>query len=115
MYSKYIFYNPRTSKPISNIRKSLSKLSSQFEWDIYPESLRKSFANICDQSTIPRKHYYQLLGIRESYIPHADSSIEQEQIMELRRSLATVQDNINRMCPMMVPGQYEKISDLLFQ
>ena len=42
-------------------------------------------------------------------------SIEQEQIMELRRSLATVQDNINRMCPMMVPGQYEKISDLLFQ
>ena len=114
-YSEYIFYNPRTRKPISNIRKSLSKLSSQFEWDIYPESLRKSFANICDQSTIPRKHYYQLLGIRESYIPHADSSIEQEQIMELRRSLVTVQDNINRMCPMMVPGQYEKISDLLFQ
>lgn len=115
LYNEYVFYNPRTNKPITNIRKSLSKLSSHFEWDIYPESLRKSFANICDQSTIPRKHYYQLLGIRESYIPHADSAIENDQIMELRRSLATVQDNINKMCPMMVPGQYERISDLLFK
>ncbi|HJL92764.1 MAG TPA: tyrosine-type recombinase/integrase, partial [Woeseiaceae bacterium] len=61
LYNEYVFYNPLTNKPISNIRKSLSKLSSHFEWDIYPESLRKSFANICDQSTIPRKHYYQLL------------------------------------------------------
>lgn len=115
LYNEYVFYNPRTNKPITNIRKSLSKLSSHFEWDIYPESLRKSFANICDQSTIPRKHYYQLLGIRESYIPHADSAIENDQIMELRRSLAAVQDNINKMCPMMVPGQYERISDLLFK
>ena len=115
LYNEYVFYNPMTNKPISNIRKSLSKLSSHFEWDIYPESLRKSFANICDQSTIPRKHYYQLLGIRESYIPHADSAIENDQIMELRRSLAVVQDNINKMCPMMVPGQYERMSDLLFQ
>ena len=115
LYNEYVFYNPRTNKPITNIRKSLSKLSSHFEWDIYPESLRKSFANICDQSTIPRKHYYQLLGIRESYIPHADSAIENDQIMELRRSLAVVQDNINKMCPMMVPGQYERISDLLFK
>ena len=115
LYNEYVFYNPLTNKPISNIRKSLSKLSSHFEWDIYPESLRKSFANICDQSTIPRKHYYQLLGIRESYIPHADSSIENDQIMELKRSLVAVQDNINKMCPMMVPGQYERMSDLLFQ
>ena len=115
LYNEYVFYNPRTNKPITNIRKSLSKLSSHFEWDIYPESLRKSFANICDQSTIPRKHYYQLLGIRESYIPHADSAIENDQIMELKRSLAAVQDNINKMCPMMVPGQYERISDLLFK
>ena len=115
LYNEYVFYNPLTNKPISNIRKSLSKLSSHFEWDIYPESLRKSFANICDQSTIPRKHYYQLLGIRESYIPHADSSIEKDQIMELKKSLAAVQVNINKMCPMMVPGQYEKMSDLLFQ
>ena len=113
-FNEHVFYNPRTNKPISNIRKSLSKLSSEFEWNIYPESLRKSFANICDQSSIPRKHYYQLLGIRESYIPHADSTIENDQIMELKKSLVNVQDKINKMCPMTVPGKYESISDLLF-
>ncbi len=113
--SDFIFYNPKTNKPISNLRKSLSKLSSSFEWNIYPESIRKSFSNMCDQSSIPRKHYYQLLGIRESYIPHADNTIEYEQIQKLRESLTTVQDNINKLCPMIVPGKYDRISDIIFQ
>ena len=107
-------YNPKTGKPITNLRRSLVKLSSSIEWEVHPESIRKSFANICDNVSIPRKHYYQLLGIRESYIPHTDSSLENEQIDNLRLSLIKVQDKINGMCPMIVPGKYDRISDLIF-
>ena len=112
--SEYVFYNPKTGKPITNLRKSLVKLSSTIEWEVHPESIRKSFANICDNVSIPRKHYYQLLGIRECYIPHTDSSLENEQIDSLRLSLIKVQDKINGMCPMIVPGKYDRISDLIF-
>ena len=112
--SDYIFYNPRTKKPITNLRKSFSKISSSFEWNVYPESIRKSFANICDQVAIPRKHYYQLLGIRESYVPHSDGILEHEQIKNLRDSLSCVQDEINNKCPLIVPGRYSRISDILY-
>lgn len=111
--SEYVFYNPQTKRPISNLRKSLNKISSSFDWNVYPESIRKSFANICDQVGIPRKHYYQLLGIRESYVPHSDTMLEYEQIKNLRHSLSSVQDEINKKCPLIVPGQYNRISDLI--
>ena len=110
----YIFYNPVTKKPITNLRKSFIKISSSFDWNLYPEAIRKSFANICDQVAIPRKHYYQLLGIRESYIPHSDGKLEHEQINRLRDSLRCVQDEINNKCPLIVPGRYNRISDLLY-
>ena len=110
----YLFYNEKTYKPISNLRKALTKLSIGFDWEVYPEAIRKSFANICDQSLIPRIHYYQLLGIRESYVPHSDNRMEQTQIEELRMSLEIVQKKIDSLCPLIVPGRYNSISDILF-
>ena len=112
--SDYVFYNPKTKRPITNLRKSLIKISSSFDWNIYPESIRKSFANICDQVSMPRKHYYQLLGIRESYVPHTDGTLEHEQIKNLRHSLSAAQDVINKKCPLIVPGKYNRISDLIY-
>ena len=55
-----------------------------------------------------------LLGIRESYIPHSDGKLEHEQIDNLRDSLILVQDEINNKCPLIVPGRYNRISDLLY-
>ena len=112
--SDYVFYNPKTKRPITNLRKSLIKISSSFDWNIYPESIRKSFANICDQVSMPRKHYYQLLGIRESYVPHTDGTLEHEQINNLRHSLSAAQDVINKKCPLIVPGKYNRIADLIY-
>ena len=50
----YIFYNPVTKKPITNLRKSFIKISSSFDWNLYPEAIRKSFANIIYNQTIIR-------------------------------------------------------------
>ena len=46
--------------------------------------------------------------------PHSDGKLEHEQINKLRDSLRCVQDEINNKCPLIVPGRYNRISDLLF-
>ena len=42
----YIFFNKKTNKPIENLRKSFIKYSKELDWVVYPEAIRKTFANI---------------------------------------------------------------------
>ena len=65
--NEFLFFNKKTKKPIENLRKSFTKYSKDLDWVVYPEALRKTFANICDRSNIPRTHFYQLLGLKKAY------------------------------------------------
>ena len=112
--NEYLFFNINTGKPINNLRKTLVKYSNDLDWIVYPEAIRKTFAKVCDYSSIPREHFYQLLGIKKAYNPYQSHPDNKDDINQLKKSLITVQDNIDKAAPMLIPGQLTKISDFIF-
>ena len=110
----YIFFNKKTNKPIENLRKSLIKYSKDLDWVVYPEAIRKTFANICDRTNIPRSHFYQLLGLKKAYNPYETNLDAIDNISQLKKSLELVQDEIDKLAPMLIPGQMTKIKDFLY-
>ncbi len=112
--NEYLFFNIKTGKPINNLRKTFVKYSKDLEWTVYPEAIRKTFAKICDYSSIPREHFYQLLGIKKAYNPYQSYPDNKDDINRLKKSLINVQANIDKAAPMLIPGQLTKISDFIF-
>jgi len=112
--NEYLFFNIKTGKPINNLRKTLVKYSKDLEWIVYPEAIRKTFAKVCDYSSIPREHFYQLLGLKKAYNPYQSYPDNKDDINQLKKSLITVQNNIDKTAPMLIPGQLNKISDFIF-
>jgi len=111
--NEYLFFNIKTGKPINNLRKTLVKYSKDLEWVVYPEAIRKTFAKVCDYSSIPREHFYQLLGIKKAYNPYQSYPDNRDDINQLKRSLINVQENIDKAAPMLIPGQLTKITDFI--
>ena len=112
--NEFLFFNKKTKKPIENLRKSFTKYSKDLDWVVYPEALRKTFANICDRSNIPRTHFYQLLGLKKAYNPYETRLESSDNISSLKRSLVIVQNEIDKLAPMLIPGQMNKITDFLY-
>ena len=112
--NEHLFFNINTGKPINNLRKTLVKYSKDLEWIVYPEAIRKTFAKVCDYSSIPREHFYQLLGLKKAYNPYQSYPDNKDDINQLKKSLITVQNNIDKTAPMLIPGQLNKISDFIF-
>jgi integrase len=110
----YIFFNKKTNKPIENLRKSFIKYSKDLDWVVYPEAIRKTFANICDRTNIPRSHFYQLLGLKKAYNPYETNLDAIDDISQLKRSLELVQHEIDKLAPMLIPGQMTKIREFLY-
>ena len=81
---------------------------------MYPEAIRKTFANICDRTNIPRSHFYQLLGLKKAYNPYETNLDAIDNISQLKKSLELVQDEIDKLAPMLIPGQMTKIKDFLY-
>ena len=98
---------------ITNIRKSLTVYSQDFNWVIYPESLRKTFAKFADQAGIPRSHYYLLLGIKKPYTVY-ESTENNVTDLELKNSLIQIHKLYEKICPMQLPGITEPLRHFMF-
>ena len=110
----WVFLSPKKKETqITNIRKSLTVYSQDFDWVIYPESLRKTFAKFADQAGIPRSHYYLLLGIKKPYTVY-ESTENNVTNLELKKSLIQIHKLYEKICPMQLPGIYEPLRYFMF-
>ncbi len=111
----WVFRSPKNpSKNINNLRKTLNIYSTDFDWVIYPESFRKTFAKVADLAGIPRTHFYSLLGIKKPNYTYESIGSNNIHYNDLKRSLNKIHQAFDKLCPMQLPGIDQPLRHFMF-
>ncbi len=111
----WVFRSPKNpSKNINNLRKTLNIYSTDFDWVIYPESFRKTFAKVADLAGIPRTHFYSLLGIKKPNYTYESIGSNNIHYNDLKKSLNKIHQAFDKLCPMQLPGIDQPLRHFMF-
>ena len=111
----WVFRSPKKpNKNINNLRKTLNLYSADIDWVVYPETFRKTFAKVADLANIPRTHFYSLLGIKKQNYTYESVASSNIHYNELKKSLNKVHHELDKFCPMQLPGITQPLRYFMF-